>query len=107
MRPLERAAPELGRASFVRAMRDPRYACCSVDKSKTVTFHIVSASFSNWEGESQRRTIDKLTADEFVDTNPNVAGGRGSAGNFYKRAKWGGGIRELLRLPPAAGGYRR
>ena len=32
------------------------------------------------------RTIDKLTADEFVNTNPNVAGGRGRASNFYKRA---------------------
>jgi predicted ArsR family transcriptional regulator len=32
------------------------------------------------------RTIDKLTADEFVNTNPKVAGGRGRASNFYKRA---------------------
>jgi hypothetical protein len=29
----------------------------------------------------------KLTAYEFINTNPNVAGGRGSALNFYKRAK--------------------
>jgi hypothetical protein len=36
--------------------------------------------------EAQVRTIDKLTADEFVNTNPNVAGGRGRASNFYKRA---------------------
>jgi len=35
----------------------------------------VSASFPNWEGEAQTRVIDKLTADEFVNTNPNVAGG--------------------------------
>jgi len=48
---------------------------------------IVSATFPNWEGESQTRTIDKLTDEEFVNTNPNVAGGRGSASNFYKRAK--------------------
>ena len=60
----------------------------SVDEAKkTVTFHIVSASFPNWEGEAQTRTIDKLTDDEFVNINPNVAGGRGSASNFYKRAK--------------------
>jgi hypothetical protein len=60
----------------------------TVDEAKrTVTYHIVSSSFPNWEGESQTRTIDKLTADEFVNTNPNVAGGRGSASNFYKRAK--------------------
>ena len=60
----------------------------TVDEAKkTVTFHIVSASFPNWEGEAQTRTIDKLTDDEFVNTNPNVAGGRGSASNFYKRAR--------------------
>jgi hypothetical protein len=54
---------------------------------KTVTYNIVSSSFPNWEGEKQTRTIDKLTADEFVNTNPNVAGGRGSAANIYRRAK--------------------
>jgi hypothetical protein len=54
---------------------------------KTVTYHIVSSSFPNWEGEAQTRTIDKLSADEFVNTNPGVAGGRGSASNFYKRVK--------------------
>ena len=60
----------------------------TVDEAKkTVTYHIVSASFPNWQGESQTRTIDKLTADEFINTNPNVAGGRGSASNFYRRAK--------------------
>ena len=57
------------------------------EAKKTVTFHIVAASFPNWQGESQTRTIDKLTADEFVNTNPNVAGGRGKASNYYKRAK--------------------
>src|ERR1700675_4650055 len=51
----------------------------AVDEAKkTVTYNIVSSSFPNWEGEAQTRTIDKLTADEFVNTNPNVAGGRGS-----------------------------
>jgi lipocalin-like protein len=60
----------------------------SIDEAnKTVTYHIVSASFPNWEGEAQTRTIDKLTADEFVNTNPGVAGGRGSASNFYRRVK--------------------
>ena len=57
------------------------------EANKTVTYHIVSASFPNWEGEAQTRTIDKLTAEEFVNTNPNVAGGRGSASNLYRRAK--------------------
>ena len=57
------------------------------EEKKTVTFRIVSSTFPNWEGEAQTRTIDKLTADEFVNTNPNVAGGRGSASNTYRRAK--------------------
>ena len=53
--------------------------------NRTVTYNIVSGSFPNWQGESQTRAIDKLTADEFVNTNRNVAGGRGSASNFYRR----------------------
>jgi hypothetical protein len=57
------------------------------EANKTVTYHIVSASFPNWEGESQTRSIDKLTPDELVNTNPGVAGGRGSASNFYTRVK--------------------
>jgi hypothetical protein len=54
---------------------------------KTVTYNIVSGSFPNWQGEAQTRAIDKLTSDEFVNTNRNVAGGRGSASNFYRRVK--------------------
>ena len=57
------------------------------DAKKTVTFKIVSSTFPNWDGEAQTRTIDKLDADEFVNTNPNVAGGRGSASNHYRRVK--------------------
>jgi hypothetical protein len=57
------------------------------EANKTVTYNIVSASYPNWEGEAQTRTIDKLTADEFINTNPNVAGGRGSASNLYRRVK--------------------
>jgi hypothetical protein len=57
------------------------------EDKKTVTFHITSSTFPNFEGEAQTRTIDKLTADEFVNTNPNVAGGRGRASNYYKRVK--------------------
>jgi hypothetical protein len=55
--------------------------------NRTVTYTITSASFPNWQGESQTRAIDKLTADEFVNTNRNVAGGRGSASNFYRRMR--------------------
>ena len=57
------------------------------EEKKTVTFRITSSTFPNWEGDAQTRTIDKLTADEFVNTNPNVAGGRGSASNYYRRVK--------------------
>ena len=57
------------------------------EEKKTVTYKIISSTFPNWQGEAQTRMIDKLTADEFVNTNPNVAGGRGSAANYYKRAK--------------------
>ena len=56
------------------------------EEKKTVTYKIVSATHPNWQGEVQERSIDKLTADEFVNTNHNVAGGRGSASNYYKRA---------------------
>jgi Lipocalin-like domain len=60
----------------------------TVDEAKkTVTYNIMSSSFPNWEGEAQTRSIDKLTADEFVNTNPGVAGGRGTASNFYRRVK--------------------
>jgi hypothetical protein len=57
------------------------------EEKKTVTYKIVSATYPNWQGEAQERSIDKLNPDEFVNTNHNVAGGRGSASNYYKRAK--------------------
>src|SRR3954451_12228910 len=57
------------------------------EADRTVTYNIVSASFPNWQGEKQTRAIDKLTVDEFVNTNRSVAGGRGSASNFYRRGK--------------------
>jgi hypothetical protein len=57
------------------------------EANKTVTYNIVSASFPNWQGETQTRAIDKLTSDEFVNTNRGLAGGRGSASNFYRRVK--------------------
>ena len=55
------------------------------EEKKTVTFNIVSSTYPNFAGEAQERTIDKLTTDEFINTNPNVAGGRGRATNIYKR----------------------
>jgi lipocalin-like protein len=60
----------------------------TVDEAKrTVTFAIVSSTYPNSQGQSQTRTIDKLTADEFVNANPDVAGGRGAAINVYRRVK--------------------
>jgi hypothetical protein len=56
------------------------------EEKKTVTYKIVSSTYPNFAGEAQERTIDKLTAGEFINTNPNVAGGRGRATNIYKRA---------------------
>jgi lipocalin-like protein len=56
------------------------------EEKKTITYNIAGSTYPNFNGEEQVRTIDKLTADEFVNTNPNVAGGRGSASNYYKRA---------------------
>src|SRR5436309_11285858 len=58
------------------------------EANRTVTYNIVSASFPNWQGEAQTRAIGKLTSDEFVNTNRSVAGGRGRASNFYRRAKY-------------------
>src|SRR3954471_4064564 len=52
------------------------------EAKKTVTFEIVSSTYPNAQGQSQLRTIDKLTDDEFVNSNPDVAGGRGSAFNL-------------------------
>src|SRR3954447_18298089 len=57
------------------------------EAARTVTYNIVSASSPNGQGEAQPRAIDKLTADEFVNTNRGLAGGRGSASNFYRRVK--------------------
>jgi hypothetical protein len=57
------------------------------EAKKTVTFEIVSSTYPNAQGQSQLRTIDKLTDDEFVNSNPDVGGGRGSAFNLYKRVK--------------------
>jgi Lipocalin-like domain len=55
------------------------------EEKRTVTYKVVSSTFPNWEGASQTRMIDTLTADEFRNTNPTVTGGRGSAANVYRR----------------------
>src|SRR5262245_12607233 len=55
------------------------------EDKKTVTYQIAASTFPNWEGQAQTRTIERLTAEEFINTNPAVSGGRGSASNLYKR----------------------
>jgi hypothetical protein len=61
----------------------------SVDEEKkTVTFNIVASTYPNAEGTSQTRSIDKLTAEEFVNTNRGAArDGPAAAANYYTRAK--------------------
>ena len=75
-------------AQPAKSLKEQIVGTWTVDEDKkTVTYTIVSSSFPNWEGEAQTRNIDKLNAEEFVNTNPNVGGGRGSASNFYRRVK--------------------
>jgi lipocalin-like protein len=58
------------------------------EEKKTVTFNIVASTFPNAEGTSQTRTIDTLTADEFVNTNRGAnRDGPAAAANYYTRAK--------------------
>ena len=58
------------------------------EEKKTLTFNIVASTFPNQAGASQTRTIDKLTADEFVNTNRAAArDGPVAAANYYVRAK--------------------
>jgi hypothetical protein len=61
----------------------------SVDEQKkTLTFNIQASTYPNAEGTSQTRTIDRLTADEFRNTNPGAArDGPALASNLYTRAK--------------------
>jgi len=92
--------PDRPRAKYAVAQPTPEEAKAAItgytayfgtytvdEEKKTVTYKIVSSSFPNWEGEAQTRVIDTLTDEEFGNTNPNVAGGRGSASNRYKRVK--------------------
>ena len=55
------------------------------EEKKTVIFNIVSSTYPNFAGQAQERTIDKLTAEEFINTNPNVAGARGRATKYRLR----------------------
>lgn len=65
-----------------------QFGTYTVDEAKkTFTLKFTASTFPNWEGTTQTRTIDKLTDEEFINTNPQVGAGRGSAYNLYKRAK--------------------
>jgi len=57
------------------------------EEKKQFTMKFTASTFPNWEGVEQTRTIDKLTDEEFINTNPQVGAGRGSAYNLYKRGK--------------------
>ena len=61
----------------------------TVDEAKkTLTFNITASTYPNQEGTSQTRTIDRLTADEFRNTNPAASrDGPAVAANHYTRAK--------------------
>jgi lipocalin-like protein len=57
------------------------------EEKKTFTMKFTASTFPNWDGIAQTRSIDKLTDDEFINTNPQVGAGRGSAYNLYKRVR--------------------
>src|SRR5262245_60760788 len=57
------------------------------EEKKAFTMKFTASTFPNWDGVAQTRTIDKLTDQEFINTNPQVGAGRGSAYNLYGRAE--------------------
>jgi hypothetical protein len=57
------------------------------EEKRTFTMKFAASTFPNWEGIEQMRNIDKLTAEEMINTNPQVGAGRGSAYNLYKRTR--------------------
>src|SRR5262245_43156028 len=65
-----------------------QFGTYTVDEEKqTFTLKFTASTFPNWEGSLQTRSVDKLTDDEFINTNPQVGAGRGSAYNLYRRAR--------------------
>jgi Lipocalin-like domain len=80
------AAPE----EYAGIMRGTiaQFGTYTVDEEKqTFTMKFTASTFPNWEGTLQTRSVDKLTDEEFINTNPQVGAGRGSAYNLYKRAR--------------------
>jgi hypothetical protein len=65
-----------------------QFGTYTVDEAKnTLTFKFAASTFANWRGITQTRLIAKLTDDEFINANPDVGAGRGSATNLYKRPR--------------------
>ena len=65
-----------------------QFGTYTVDEEKrTFTMKFTASTFPNAEGTLQTRSIDKLTDEEFINTNPQVGAGRGSAYNLYRRAR--------------------
>ena len=46
------------------------------ENNKPVTYQIAASTFPVWEGQSQARSIGRLTAEDVMNTNQSVAGGR-------------------------------
>ena len=60
-----------------------QFGTYTVDEDKqTFTMKFTASTYPNWEGTLQTRSVDKLTDDEFINTNPQVGAGRGSAYNL-------------------------
>jgi Lipocalin-like domain len=65
-----------------------QFGTYTVDEEKrTFTMKFTASTFPNADGTLQTRSVDKLTDDEFINTNPQVGAGRGSAYNLYRRAR--------------------
>lgn len=81
-----RATPE-EYAAIVRGSI-AQFGSYTVDEErKHLILKIVTSTFANWRGITQTRLIAKLTDEEFVNTNPDVGAGRGSATNLYRRGR--------------------
>ncbi len=61
----------------------------SVNGDRTLSVHLVGASYPNWDGVDQRRTINKLTGDSLIWTTPTPPSGSPGAVGYvvWKRAK--------------------
>jgi hypothetical protein len=56
------------------------------EKEKTITFHVESSTFANWDGQPQKRPFT-VKGDEFSYRVPTASTGSGSAQVTWKRMK--------------------